>query len=192
MKGPGRAGWSRARGGLGAGVGGGRMVSVTGVTERLARLVNRAPLLRLAGCRGTLKLRTGVVTGLRCFGPLKDMGSEITTTVVRRNVGSKGVGRSAVVVRPADNGAKVKLTFITTSGKLRLVLVVPSAVDIREEGVIATLNTRVGLAPKHRNVGNTVSRTRELGRRCNGTFVPRRFRGRTGPSVRETAATRRV
>lgn len=148
--------------------------------------------MRLARMRGTCKLRTELLTGLRCFGPTKSMGSEVTGRVVRRTRESKGLGPNSAVVRPASKGAKVKLTTVTTTGKCGVVVILPRAVSVREEGVVGTCNTRLILSSNAGNVGKTVTGTRRLRRRVPSDFVPRRFRGPTGPRTREGAANPRV
>lgn len=170
----------------------GALGSVKGVTGELASLMNGAPLLRLDGCGTDGKLGTHIIMGLRCFGPTKDIGSHVTLTVVRSTRSGKVLGPNTAVVRPADNGANIKLTFISTSGKCGLVLAVPSAVDMRQEGLLGTLKTRLMLAPNTSKVGNTVTGTRRLGTGAPNTIVLRRFRGPTGPTIRIQAAKRRV
>lgn len=154
--------------------------------------MNGAPLLRLGGCGGGGNLGTHIVTGLRCFGPTNDIGSHITLTVVRSTRTGKLLGPNTAVVRPADKGANMKLTFITTTGNCGLVLAVPSAVDLRHHGLLGTLNTRLILASNTSNVGNTVTHTRRLGTTGPNSLVLRRFSGPTGPTVRRHAAKRRV
>lgn len=167
-------------------------VCVRGVTEGLASLINGAPLLRLDGCGGDGGLGTHLMIGLRCFGPTKDIGSHVTLTVVRSTRMGNILRTKTAVVRPADNGAKMKLTFITTTGNCGLVLAVPSAVDIRHHGLLGTLKTRLILAPNTSNVGKTVTGTRRLGTTAPSSIVLRRFRGPTGPTVRLHAANLRV
>lgn len=165
---------------------------VTGVTGGLARLVKRAPLVRLTRCDHGCKLGEGVITGLRSFGPTKDIGSHITFTVVRSTRTHKTLGPKTAVVRPADNGANIKLTVMTAVGKCRLVLAVPRAVDIRHHGLLGTLNTRVMLASKLTNVTNSVTGTGRLQSTVPNTIVLRRFRGPSGTGTRRRAAKRRV
>lgn len=165
---------------------------VTGVTGGLARLVNRAPLVRLSNCDHGCNLRRGVITGLRSFGPTKDMGSHITLSVVRSTRREKILRPNTAVVRPADNGANIKLTVITAVGKCHLVLAVPRAVDLRHHGLLGTLKTRVILAGKRGKVTNSVTGTRRLGGSVPNSIVLRRFRGPTGARIRTQSANRRV
>lgn len=168
------------------------MVVVSGVCGDLASLVKGAPLLRLSGCRGRGGLRTGVLMGLRCFGPTNDIGSEVTGGVLSSTRTGNLVGGSAAVVRPADNGANVNLDSITTTENCGVVVAVPRAVDIRHELLVTTCNTGLILASNTGNVGNTVTGTGRLRRRAPGDFVPNRFMGPTGPRTRFRAANPRV
>lgn len=158
----------------------------------MARLVNEAPLVRLIGVRGGCSLGTGIITGLRLFGPTNDIGSEITETVIRSTRGDNGLGGNSAVVRPASNGANVNLTSMTATGNCGAVLAVPRAVDIREEGLLGTCNTRVILASNAGNVDNTVTGTGRLRGRVSNNVVLNRFRGPTGPGTRFSAANPRV
>lgn len=162
------------------------------MTGGLASLINGAPLLRLDGCGTDGKLGTHMITGLRCFGPTKDIGSHVSLTVIRSTRTGKALGSNTAVVRPADKGANINLTFITTTGNCGLVLAVPSAVDVRHEGLLGTLKTRLILAPKTGKVGKTVTGTRRLETTAPKSIVLRRFRGPTGPTIRIHAANRRV
>lgn len=165
---------------------------VTGVMGGLASLMNGAPLVRLSNCYKGCNVRRGVVTGLRTFGPTKDIGSQITLSVVRSTRTHKILGPNTAVVRPADKGANIKLTVISAVGNCRLVLAVPRAVDLRQEGLLGTLNTRVMLASKLKNVTTSVTGTRRLHSDVPNSIVLRRFRGPTGTTIRRQAANRRV
>lgn len=148
--------------------------------------------MRLNGCSTSGNLRAPMVTGMRFFGPNKDMGSHITLTVVRSTRRGNVLGPNTAVVRPADNGANMNLTLMSTMGNCRLVLAVPRAVDIRHEGLIGTCNTRIELADNGSKVPNTVGTTRRLHSSVPNSIVLKRFAGPTGPTGRCTAAKPRV
>lgn len=162
------------------------------MTGGLVNLVKRAPLVRLSNCDAGRNLANDVMTGLRTFGPTKDIGSHMTLSVVRSTRRHKVLGPKTAVVRPADKGANMNLTVITAVGKCRLVLAVPRAVDLRHEGLLGTLKTRVMLASKLGKVTNSVMGTRRLGTAVPNSIVLRRFRGRSGTTIRRRAANRRV
>ncbi len=155
-------------------------------------LVNRAPLLHIRHVRGELKLSTYVLTGLRCLGPTNSIGSETTETVVSTTRHSKLLYTSSIVVRPASNGANVKLYSITTIHNCGIVVIVPSAVSRRQHVVVGTCNTRLILASNGLNVTNTVTGTSRLTTRVPRDFITKRFAGPRGTETRFRAAKPRV
>lgn len=166
--------------------------STVGVCASVSRLIKGAPLLRPEGCTRTRHLGTQLLLGLSRLGPTNDVGSHVTLTVVGRTRTSNRLGPKTIVVRPADNGANVNLTTVTTSQKCHVVLAVPRDVDIRQQGVLGTCKTSVILARSDRKVGKTVTGTRSLTTTAPNSFVPDRFAGPAGPETRCRAANIRV
>lgn len=160
-----------------------------GVISSVTDLVKRAPVVGLGGI--IPRNITSICIGLRSFGTNKDIGSHVTLGVVRITRRRKLLGPNCAVIRPADKGAKINLTVLTTTGNCGTVFIVPSAVDVREHLLLTTCNTRLILAPKTRKVGNSVTETERVTVRPR-RFVPVRFSGSTGPTIRRTVANPRV